>query len=255
MTMHFLMSFFNCLPLRCLVFGSNAGRRDDEQDAIHQQGLSDGYRSESAPIAGSWTQAPCSPMRFPRGPRRFSTRKTRTFYMGGGRPSAYLSKRRAFECRASRLNGANRSAEGISSTSNNSRYQFHRSATKDYARYEHPVRTVALSLTDRDMDVIEALFHFRGARRGAKETKWSEFLRLMERLQFKESRGAGNSSRFSPLGPSEIFPVESLGEVITEHRPHNGRNTLSLREMRDIGCRMNHAFGWTADTFRNIWER
>ncbi|KAI0412987.1 hypothetical protein F5X98DRAFT_379241 [Xylaria grammica] len=245
--MHFLMSFFNCLSLRRLVFGSNAERGDDEQDAIHQQGLSDGYRSELAPTAGSWAQAPCSPMRSPRRSRRSSTRKSRTPYEARERHSTYLSKRRS--------NAANRGAKSISSTSHNSRHQVYRNTTKDYARYEHPVRAAALSLTDKDMDVIEALFHFRGARRGAKETKWSEFLRLMERLQFKESRGAGNSSRFSPLGPSEIFPVESLGEVITEHRPHNGRNTLSLREMRDIGCRMNHAFGWTADTFRNIWER
>ncbi|KAI0541391.1 hypothetical protein GGR58DRAFT_456888 [Xylaria digitata] len=111
-----------------------------------------------------------------------------------------------------------------------------------------PASRPTLSLARRDMDVIDALFYTPGAPR-VPQIDWDDFVRVMRHIGFRESPGNTGNYRFSVARSDDIFPAESQGEVITVHPPHGRRPRLGLVRMRQIGDRMNRAFGWTADTF------
>ncbi|KAJ3580546.1 hypothetical protein NPX13_g4 [Xylaria arbuscula] len=111
--------------------------------------------------------------------------------------------------------------------------------------------TSAGSIRNRDMHVIDAFFSRPGAPPPT-EVAWTDFIRAMTHIGFSMSPGNQGNYRFSVATRREIFPPGSRGQVITAHRPH-GRTTLSLVEMREIGRRLNRAFGWSANTFKDMW--
>lgn len=98
------------------------------------------------------------------------------------------------------------------------------------------------------MHVIGALFHRPSAPR-VNEVEWDDFVRVMAHIGFGIESGNGSSYSFRVASRNAIFPVHSLGEVITVHRPHP-RTALSFIQMRETRRTLTNAFGWSTDTFK-----
>ncbi|KAI8954878.1 hypothetical protein F4801DRAFT_574885 [Xylaria longipes] len=106
-------------------------------------------------------------------------------------------------------------------------------------------------LPSEDMEVIGALFRHPEVHPVPRETEWRDLTRTMTHLGFSVAPvgGGGAARRFQVVVASDLIPTGSEGEVITAHEPHGGRTTLGRRRMREIGRRLTHAFGWSAETF------
>ncbi|KAI0905751.1 hypothetical protein F4823DRAFT_632400 [Ustulina deusta] len=266
-----LLAFFDCLFPRRFLSGGEAGRAEGEQTPVHQELPSDGYLSEPIPTTGSSAQATSSPSQ--RTGRRW-VRARRVSTNNGTGLSAweeYLSEHSQAEDEMALENQRPSSRESRArldtprpipprsiyySTSG-----FHQESHSDSdspnvycARRDmetRPAAQPAPKLDWSDMNVIRALWH-PGSGYVPREIEWDDFVRTMTHLGFgKTETPRGASCRFSVERESNLFPVNSRGNVITVHRPHNRRTTLPIREMRNVGRRMRNAYGWSAETFKS----
>lgn len=255
MTMNSLMGFFDCLPFRRLFFGNNTGTDDDGRDVDNSPAPSDGYYPGSSPMRIETSPASGSPSRPDRLPKVHRLGRSPPYgerfydYRRPVRRRDHSNRRtRQNERLSQRRNRRSSPARSVSSIFDDSCHSSAGDAPRrgDYSQHAAPEASTH-SIDGRYMHVIDALFHRPGAPR-VNEVEWDDFIRVMAHIGFSIEPGNGASHSFRVASRSAIFPVHSLGEVITVHRPHP-RTALSFIQMRETGRRLTRAFGWSADTF------
>ncbi|KAF2971839.1 hypothetical protein GQX73_g1755 [Xylaria multiplex] len=260
--MSLFTKLFDCL--RDCFWGNPPQRDRDEQDTFYQYPVRNGHYSEPSPTTGSSGRAASLPRRFPchRIQRRFKHPVDRIYHGGARRSPRVLSRSMArgtlirhelsprhslnTDSGTARQNSAIGTAGSISRTG--TAYSGTSHSSLNSSTQGEPASRPTLSLARRDMDVIDALFYTPGASH-VPQIEWDDLVRVMRHIGFRASPGNTGNYRFSVARSDDIFPAGSRGEVITAHRPHGRRPRLGLSRMREIGDRMNRAFGWTADTF------
>ncbi|KAI1152288.1 hypothetical protein F4825DRAFT_450597 [Nemania diffusa] len=280
-----LMRFFDCFFIRRRLTRSQAEILDHQQAATtHQDPPDVDYRSGTPPTPGIQAQTTSPPS--PRSPSDVGVDTPHTGFYGGrtsdskfeacpvtrrqgssphesiagsnisrhlpasGSPStSSLSDRPAIDDDVDE--DADKDADGYGTTNNQSAPHAYPDPSSHSPNIHIP--EVIRKLDRNDWDVIGALFSHPRFHPGPKEVDWDQFQRTMTRLGFSKVPGNTNA-RFSVTVSNDMFPAESMGQVVTAHRPHGGRIALDRSEVREVGSRLTRLFGWTAEMFVRYYD-
>ncbi|KAI1115648.1 hypothetical protein F5Y14DRAFT_460151 [Nemania sp. NC0429] len=120
-----------------------------------------------------------------------------------------------------------------------------------------PLLTRPLKLKKKHKDVIRALFPHPELSPAPNEVRWDDFKGTMARLGITANTTKGSAHRLNIDDLANgLFQADSTGKKVNAYRSHkpNRKSTLSRSRMREIGEKLNEAYGWTAETFLPLFD-